>query len=205
MRTYESNPLEQSAIRKLTRFSLLAIVIAVLAFAELILSRYDSRWINVSLGYLSVLGLMTMALSAYASIQVRDAYATLASSDQSFKTPLRLCRSLATGFMLGIPAIIILFLAVELSASHRLDSPFIPAVLLAVLLGLGVVLSLLVGILLLRGLVGLLLGFWKLGNRYQSVAFKVAALVYPLPITNLFVSILLFFKFRRLRTRTIPS
>jgi hypothetical protein len=63
------------------------------------------------------------------------------------------------------------------------------------------VLLFVVAIVLLIGAIGLLIGIWRLGTRYQEGLLKVAAILLILPVLNIVGFVLILVASRSLRNR----
>ncbi|MCI4339542.1 MAG: DUF973 family protein [Thermoplasmata archaeon] len=135
-------------------------------------------------------------------IYYRDAFHTLSPHDDRFSTP----STLVTILLVALPivllsAIALLDLLYESIACAGIGNP-IPAncinggsVLAAVaVLGIAAVLALI-------GYVGLLVGIWRLGTRYDSSAFKVGAVLLLIPLLNVVAAILIIVSARSCRER----
>ena len=153
----------------------------------------------LAFGVLVVVG---SALTIVELIYYRSAFRTLASYDPRFSTPSQLVLLLLIVVpILVLAAIALLDLLYQAIACAGPGNPITAACLgdgnLLVVLG---VLGLL-AIVALVGYVGLLLGIWRLGSRYDTAAFKVAAVLLIIPLVNVIAVILVIVSARASRDR----
>ncbi len=124
-----------------------------------------------------------LAISVYSIVVVRSAFRLLSSTDRSFSTPASLLTVLIIGLIIIFPAIIGIFVAgngISLSAL---------SIGVVLIFGFMVITAL---VLLILGVIGLLIGLWRVGTRYNESLFKIAAIFYLIPFLGIVSSILIY-------------
>jgi hypothetical protein len=135
-------------------------------------------------------------------IYYRDAFHTLAPYDDRFSTPATLVVILLVALpIVLLSAIALLNALYESILCAGMGNP-IPATcinggsILAAVAVLGIA-----AVLALIGYVGLLVGIWRLGSRYNSSTFKVGAILLLIPLLSVVASILIIVSTRTCRER----
>ena len=136
----------------------------------------------------------------------RSAFKALASYDRSFSTPAGLAM-LAFVAILLVAAFLVGFLALLYQAylcagsGGMITAACINAVdILGLALGLGIA-----AILALVGYIGLLIGIWRLGTRYNDSKFKAGAILIIIPFLNIVGLILILIAAHSAREKLGPS
>ena len=146
---------------------------------------------GLSLGALGFLTAVIILLTLLELVAFRRAFTTLAFHDPRFSNPARYVLLL----LVVLPILLVTFVAFlwEISQAGPCFGWY-GALPNCVNFGtaefFGVTLGIL-GVVALVGLLGLLIGIWRLGTRYNSATFKVAAVLFPFPMLNVVAMILL--------------
>lgn len=135
----------------------------------------------------------------------RNAFRTLAPLDSRFSTPgtlvLLLLIALVLVIVVGVALIAVVFQAIACAGS---GNPITTSCLHAGTI-LGLVAGLvIVAIVALVGFIGLLIGIWRLGSRYDETLFKVGAILLIFPVLNFIGVILILVGARSARSRLAP-
>lgn len=146
---------------------------------------------SASLGALGFLAVVIVVLTLLELVAFRRAFTTPAFHDPRFSNPARYVLLL----LVIVPILLVTFVAFLWEISQA--GPclgwygvlpncinFGTADFFTVTLGI-------LGLIALIGLLGLLIGIWRLGTRYSSATFKVAAVLFPFPLLNIVAMILL--------------
>ena len=140
------------------------------------------------LGVVVASGLILSVLELYFC---REAFRTLAPVDHRFGTPSTLALLAIIGViliaLLGVGLFVSLFQAVSCADGNPITRACI---------NLGAVLGLIAGLLIVAivafiGYVGVLIGIWRLGTRYNDGLFKAGAILLIFPVLNLVALILI--------------
>lgn len=198
---YQWSANDGEALARIRTFGLIGIAALIIGFVT-IFGFSGLNYLNVLLSNrtgamsLSALtGIITLGISLssivlwiIAIMYIRAAFRFLLPVDLNFKTPLSLSFGLYLGFILSFIGLVLTIVsATMLGPSTNFGD-------LAVGLLIGGVLTLLGGVAaLLVGLVGLLLGIWRFGSRYDDGIFKVAAILYIIPVASIAAPILIFY------------
>jgi hypothetical protein len=152
-------------------------------------------------GILVVIGVVLTLLEL---IYYRSAFSILESYDPRFSTPAKLVLLLLGALPLLLIAALALLGVVYQAVVCAGGQSSIPVGCISAgsLLGIAAALVLL-GILVLVGYLGLLVGIWRLGTRYDAVAFKVGAIFLLIPLLNVVGVILVLLSARASRDRIV--
>lgn len=213
--TPTSTVTDQSALSRVTWAALLGLVGALLSFVELFFTRASS-FVAVSGGgsnasfsldlsalYLAVaLGGVGVFFALVELGLLRVAFRTLASHDGRFSTPSKLVLLAIVALILlvviGFAILAVLYAAIACAGTgHPITTACIN---LGNLLGL-LALFVIVGIVLLVGYIGLLIGIWRLGTRYDEAMFKVGGILLIFPVLNIVALILILVAARSAREK----
>ena len=153
----------------------------------------------------ALLGVAAVAIvvSLIAYYLFRRAFVRLRTVDSRFESTPTFALLVMIGLVLllpGLVAIISLEISILNCAAGARPIPTTCVTDLGALLG-GVVLLLIAGILALVGYIGVLVGIWRLGTRYDESMFKVAAVLIIFPYLNIVGVILLLLGTRRVQAR----
>lgn len=135
---------------------------------------------------LTVLLLATVALWILSVVFARSAFGTLSNVDSNFHTPMSLTFLLYVGFPLFLTGLVITFWS-ELAFQNAPTSGSYLSILL-----IGVLMLFVALILLLLGEIGLLLGIWRFGSRYDETLFKAAVIMYIIPFVAVIAPLLVY-------------
>ncbi|HXW66790.1 MAG TPA: DUF973 family protein [Thermoplasmata archaeon] len=211
-------PSDQEPLEKVALGAILAIVAAGLSIAVLLLG--GLRSVSASGSGASIYGgsrgwievgveLLAVALVITYTLLYRSAFVRLALRDRRFSTPAKLTLLLLFGIVLlfGSFAWLLYLLVQTLNCAGGLAPGAIPASCVpgSLLLALG--LLLIFAIIVIVGFVGLLVGIWRLGTRYQDDRFKVGAVLLIFPFINVVGAVLVLVAARRSqeRLRSAPA
>jgi hypothetical protein len=165
--------------------------------------------INVNAG---AIWAIVAVIGASAAVQIlglyfyREAFVALRANDRSFSTPASLTIVLMVGLILLIPAFVLIFHALVAANGCVLSSattgtnapPCVGQFISSILAGVG--LLLLAGILLLIGVIGFLIGIWRVGSHFNNSIFKVAAILFIIPFLSIISAILIYVSARNVET-----
>ncbi len=146
---------------------------------------------SASLGELGFLTVVTVVLALLELVAFRRAFTTLAFHDPRFSNPARYVQLL----LVLVPVLLVTFLAFLWMISQAGPClgwygalpncvSFGTAAIFGATFGI-------LGVIAVIGFLGLLIGIWRLGTRYNSATFKVAAVLFPFPMLNVVAMILL--------------
>jgi len=187
-----------SALRYLVLFSIISLLGFVVAAVSVFgpfggvgltfstAPRHSTPALNVTQGfYIEILALFIVMISV---ILLQMAFRSLARVDTGFATPYRFLYCIYATFALFILLLFLLSLFQPyLSSSSALQTEAIPPGLL-----LGLLLSSLSLIAVaILGLIGFVLGIWRLGRHYHESLFKASAILYLIPVVNILCPILI--------------
>jgi hypothetical protein len=132
----------------------------------------------------------------------RVAFKKIQPYDERFSTPAKLVLILLIALPIVLLAAVALLYLVSQAITCAGPGNFIPPACLngGGLLGILGILAV-GGILALTGYIGLLLGIWRLGSRYDSTAFKVGAILLIFPLLNLVAAALILVSARSTRAQ----
>ncbi|HTZ61045.1 MAG TPA: DUF973 family protein [Thermoplasmata archaeon] len=140
---------------------------------------------------LIVIGFIAIVLEVVQVVLYRGAFTTLAPIDERFSTPGKLVLLLLVGIVLAVVAaiglVVLLVQAVNCAGNQPLTSACLDVGSVLTIL----VLLLLVVVVVVIGFIGLLLGIWRLGSRYDETVFKVGAILLIIPVLNVIGVILI--------------
>jgi hypothetical protein len=209
-----------SALSRVTLAAILAIAAGILGIVILVLNNVSGLlsvtasssgalislpsvwlWVGYLLG-VAVLGLTELSL-------FRAAFHGLAGMDRTFSTPASLAIVAFVGLVLALVGLGIflgaLYYAVAcIGSGVPLTSSCLPGTFWA-----GVAFLSIGGLIALIGYIGVLIGIWRLGTRYEHSWFKVGAILLIIPYINFVGALFILSAARRVRgqleTRTWPS
>ncbi len=209
---------EERALRSVTWAALIALVGSIVSLVVLFSGALTLSVDTTSGGSTSSLGSgaelwLELAVVVIALVFVlaevglfRSAFRTLAPQDPRFRTPASLALLLLIALVLLLPiyAWTIVLIASVLSCTGSAST--IPAACVSGALLAAALLLVAVAIAAFVGYVGLLIGIWRLGSRFQDSRFKVGAVLLIFPLLNLVGAILILLAARAPRTaRTRPA
>lgn len=128
----------------------------------------------------------SIVLWIIAVVYGRAAFRLLSPVDRNFQTPLSLSYGLYVGFVLLFVGVTLTITATLLGSAGANADIGVLLLLVGGLTLLGAVVALLVGF------VGLLLGIWRFGSRYDEGLFKAAAIIYIIPVASIVAPILIY-------------
>jgi len=150
---------------------------------------------------LLVVGAAGVVLSLLEVWMYRQAFRRLAPIDARFTTPTSLVLILFVGLIgitvVGAALAAQLAAAISCAGSNPLTSACLSFGLLLLLLGLLGALAIAAFV----GYIGMLIGIWRLGTRYDDGLFKVGAVLLFIPLLNVVGTILILVAARSLRER----
>lgn len=193
-------PNDREALSKMKLYGLIGMVSLIFGFAiefgfqgtsmlsQVAITGAGSTGVTLSV-FILVMGLLaaSFVIQLVALFFGRSAFRSLASIDSNFHSPLSLSFALYIGF-----ALFMVGLGLVLGS---LIGPLPKGTVLSgnlVALALGGLLLFGGAIALLIGLVGLLLGIWRFGSRYDEGLFKAAAILYIIPVVDIVAPILIY-------------
>jgi hypothetical protein len=161
--------------------------------------------ISANTSGLEVFGLLIAVgtlLTVIELLYYRGAFKTLEGTDGRFKTP----STLVLVLLIALPFVLLGLLGLVYAIYNAIacagaGNPISPSCLsgggLLAVLGL----LLITGILAVIGYIGLLVGIWRLGTRYDASGFKVGAILILIPLLNVVGAILILVSARSARER----
>ncbi len=166
----------------------------------------NNTTITVNSGALwSLLGLVVAgsAIGFVGLVLYRRCFVGLRSFDRDFASPASLTVLLLIGLVLLVAAVASLLATLVGLSGCVLGGPSPPACATSLfdtlLAEAGIILVAL--ILVIVGLIGLLLGIWRVGTRYNSTLLHVAAILYIIPIASVIAPILTLVEARAIERR----
>ncbi|HTS33973.1 MAG TPA: DUF973 family protein [Thermoplasmata archaeon] len=133
----------------------------------------------------------------------------LAPQDSRFSTPSKLVLALLIAILIVLAALVPFLSAVNTLESCISSSGMNQTAEVSCISGgdLAAVLSVVViaGIVALVGFIGLLLGIWRLGTRYQNSNFKVGAILLIIPFLNIVGAVLILVAARSAQAKLGPA
>ncbi|HZW57081.1 MAG TPA: DUF973 family protein [Nitrososphaerales archaeon] len=143
----------------------------------------------------AVVGIIGFVLGIYAILKARSAFRDLSTLDTAFRTPARLMTSLFVGLGLFVLAFILIIAGVAVGSlgavSSSSTSSFTAGPALGLFIG-GGVLFVVAGIALLIGVIGMIIGLWRTGERYDNTLIKVGGILYIIPVVDIVAPILVY-------------
>ena len=206
---------DAKALRKLTIFAVIILVSLVVSFIISFLYNPFSRLLairnsssgslsNISFGpnfleYVAIGSLVTIVVEIFTLLQLRSAFKTLSTVDRPrFKTPAFLTLLLVIAVPIVLAGTIIEIAGLlpymntifqQQQAGQTITPP--PISSLGQTLA-GAALAFIGGIITLIGVIGgLILGIWRMGARYAETLFKVAAILFIIPLLDVLSPILI--------------
>ncbi len=142
-------------------------------------------------------GVIGFALGIYAILKLRSAFKDLSTVDGGFSTPATLILAGLVGFGLLILAFLVLIggLAAALANPNSSIGLFLGALALFALGGLAAFV----------GIIGIILGLWKAGQRYDNSLMKVGGILYIIPFADVIAPILVFLGTREIEAKLSTS
>ena len=135
-------------------------------------------WFLALVGVSFVVGIITILL-------FRSAFVVLRGSAEAFSSPVSLVTVGLVGLALLVPALVVLLigLAQDLSCLNS-NPPVMPLCPIGAWVLVGAVVLLVAAVLALVGAIGLILGIWRLGTRYDNSLFSVGAILLIIPYVS---------------------
>ena len=127
--------------------------------------------------------IVELAIVVYSIFIIRSVFRILSQTDIRFHTPASLVTVLIIGLVIIFPAIIIIIAAGSTVSTIALSTGLLLAIGFMTIIAL---------ILLLLGIIGLLIGLWRIGTKYNDSMYKIAALFYLIPFLGIVSSILIY-------------
>jgi hypothetical protein len=142
-----------------------------------------------------VLGLIEILL-------YREGFRGLSRLDPRFRTPSNLTLVCFVGTILTLLGVgVLLYALYSASVCSGIGDPLVRSCISLTAFGAGLGITILGAIVAVVGFIGMLLGVWRLGNRFGDGVFKVAAVLLLFPFLNLIGSILVLVSARAVRQR----
>lgn len=155
-----------------------------------------SPWIWV--GYVGVLAGIDLATL----VLLRESFRSLVPVDPRFSSPATFALVALFGSVIGLAGAGLLLAGLYQAVSCvGSGNPLTGACLFSGLFVGGLVLAVVGGIAALVGFIGILIGIWRLGTRYDESLFKVAAILLIFPFLNIIGAILMLVAARSGRQR----
>jgi hypothetical protein len=197
------SPLDRNALADLKTFALLGIVGIIISVIA-ILGSNVGRIMTVSSGSfagaistgvaLSILGVVGFIIGIIALLKARSAFKDLSTVDHRFSTPATLVLVFFVGmiffilFFIALAAVIGLVIASAITASGTYNAtPGLVAAGLA-LAAFGVLGT----ICFIVGAIGMILGLWRVGERYGEDMIKIGGILYIIPFVDIVAPILVY-------------
>jgi hypothetical protein len=151
---------------------------------------------------LEVLAVVSVALSITSFYFLRSAFARVAPVDEELRTPSSLALVAIVGYVIVVLGLLVLIQALVVTlncvgATRPAPSSCLDAGLLFE--GLGVIV--LGGILAIIGVIGIVIGVWRLGTRYKEDLLHVGAVLSIIPLLNVVGQVLIFYGAYKVRQR----
>jgi Protein of unknown function (DUF973)/zinc-ribbon domain len=195
--------IDRVALQKLRTFALIGIIGIVLAVASLFTSNITGlAMVSTVSGAISgavtravigvIVGIIGFALGIYALLKARSAFKDLMTVDREFRTPAQLVLAFFIGMVLFILALIAaLGVAFAAAANYAAGSSIVSGAVVGAAL---ILLAFLVigGICFLLGAIGIILGLWRVGNRYGNDLIKIGGILYIIPVVDIVAPILVY-------------
>jgi uncharacterized protein DUF973/zinc ribbon protein len=202
--TPASSAADRSALSSVVLAAVLGLIGAVLSFAELFTRA--SSFVAVSgagsgtsfsldasaLYLLAALGAAGLVFALLELSFYRRAFGALTPQDNRFSTPSKLVLTAITALVLLVLVVVAIFAviyqAIQCAGSgNPITTACISPGELLGLIGIGLILV----IVLVVGYIGLLIGIWRLGTRYDEPLFKVGAVLLIFPVLNIVALVLI--------------
>ena len=203
LRSVRERPVDRRALRAVRWASILGLVASVAGlvaltvpgFTQLVTVSSTNAGPVLSTGGTTQLGVYVAATAVLGLVELflyRSAYRTLSEVSREFSAPSTLSLLAIVGALLAVVGFALLFAAIVeaihcVGAGHPItsaclfDGGFWAAV---ALLGTGALLAVV-------GFIGILVGLWRMGRRFDMPLFKVAAILLILPYLSVLGQILL--------------
>jgi hypothetical protein len=205
---------DQAALSNVSIAAMLGLIGAILSVVGIFASPASSlvgvtttptgTTVSLPLGALYFVAALAVGGLAFGLIELwfyRRSFVALRPIDNRFSTPASLVLAAMIGIILAvlgaIGIFVLLYQAVVCAAGNPLTSSCINVTGILGLAGLLVV-ALIVA---LVGYIGLLIGIWRLGTRYQEGLFKAGAILLIFPVLNLVGLILILVAARSARSK----
>jgi hypothetical protein len=191
-------PADGQALRYVEIAAILALLSAVASVIGLFSDAFSTSFtVGSTANHVTISAtdiLLVVATVAVALVEVwlyREAFKGLTPTDSRFRTPALLT-------LLIIPALVVLIglyawtleLLLSFQSCAGTTSP-VPSSCVPVALLVAAVLLLAVAVVALVGYIGMIIGIWRLGTRYDDTKFKVGAILLIFPVLNLVGAILI--------------
>lgn len=153
------------------------------SFGAGIISGFVSYLIIIIIG--AILGIISIVF-------YRSSFDELKNVDQrSFKTPYGLVKYFYVGLALMIAALVMIFIVIGFS-SVSVNSAGAALSTLTGFFIIFVIIIVIAGIMLLIGIIGLIIGLWHIGTRYDDSLLKIGAILYIIPYADIVAPVLIF-------------
>jgi Protein of unknown function (DUF973) len=219
---------DKKALRKLAIFAVLILVSLVASFALDFLSNPFSYLLRFNpatsstttstftlssnfLTYVAITALVALVFEIITFLQLRSTFKTLTTVDKPhFKTPATLTLFLIIAVPFLIVGVIIEFAGLipflnTIGQQGGQTTPILPISGLGYFLT-GAAIAFTGGIIALIGIIGgPILGIWRVGTRYDETTFKVAAILFIIPLVNIVTPILLLIGASQARKKISPA
>ncbi|MGI0080476.1 MAG: DUF973 family protein [Nitrososphaerales archaeon] len=143
------------------------------------------------------LGVIGFAVGIYAILKLRSALKDLSTIDKGFSTPATLVLAGLVGFGFLILAFLLLIGGLAVAINGVTSA-------LGLLLG-ALALFALGGLAAFVGIIGIILGLWKAGERYDNTLVKVGGILYIIPFVDIVAPILVFLGAREIEGKLSSS
>jgi uncharacterized membrane protein YkgB len=198
-RTSDGDVADQYALTRVNTAAIIGLVGVLVGLAALVPLPGES------LGALGFLTAFIVLLTFLELTAFRRAFITLAYHDPRFSGPARYVLLL----LVIVPVLLITFLAfLWLISQSGPCLGWYSALPNCANFGTGVFFGVafaVLGVIAVIGFVGLLIGIWRLGTRYRSATFQVAAVMFPFPMLNIVAMILLLVSATTTRSRIVAE
>ncbi|MEM3852056.1 MAG: DUF973 family protein [Methanomassiliicoccales archaeon] len=194
------------ALRRLKIFALISIISIVFTFTVLIIAPNATSSVISSLSLhtssKAASGVSWLLLGLEVAIGVLGicgifflitAFRDLSQENAMFNTPYKLSRVVLIGIVLLVVSLVLIAAAdsaIVVPPSGHTGAATLSYFVLFLLL-LAAILAIVSLILLIIGLIGLIVGIWRLGTRFDRPMFKIAAILYIIPVLDIIAPFLI--------------
>ena len=192
---------DRVALGKIKNFALLGIVGIILGFviplftldSALGLASVSTATISSVANIVeiySAIAIVGVAIGIVSIVMVRSAFKTLAPVDSQFGTPSTMVLGMFAAMVLAIVAVIALIGFAFSIASQVAANPGVTPNFSGILVFSGLII--LAGISWLVGIIGIILGLWRTGTRYNEGLLKIGGIFYIIPLLDIVAPILVY-------------
>ena len=184
--TFTATGKDLEGLKQIRNASLVSIIGIILSLAglgtieKLVLSGISSRSPASAASLIFLVGLMGVLIGLISIVLYRYAFGTLRNVDvRRFGTPYNFITVFFVGFVLFILAILFLLGEIDAKSISLRVGDLIIIIISAILLILG-------------DIGGIILGLWRVGDRYDSTAIGIGAIFYLIPFFDVLAPIFVF-------------